>query len=65
METLQMLFDNGAVIVAALVAIISSVSSIITLWIDESKVSKYTKPVLKVLNLLALNVFKNKNATDK
>jgi hypothetical protein len=60
---LTALFDNGSVIVASLIAMVVAVANFVTIFVDESKVNKYVKPVLTVLNFLALNVFKNKNAT--
>ena len=65
MENLQSIFDNGYVVVVALASIVSSVATIATMFIDESKVNTYVKPVMSLLNWLAGNVFKNKNATDK
>jgi hypothetical protein len=64
-DTISFFTENGYGIAMALVAIISSIASLITMFIDESKVNKYIKPVIAVLNFAALNIFKNKNATDK
>lgn len=66
MESIITFFtENGYALVIALVSIVSSVATLITMFVDESKVNKYIKPVLGVLNWLAGNVFKNKNATSK
>ena len=65
METITLLFDNAAVIAVALISILSSIATIVTLWIDESKVNKYLKPAVAVLNIVAGNKAKNTNATDK
>lgn len=63
MESLVLIFDNGAVVVAALISMLVALSNLLTVFIDETKVNKYLKPVIDVLNFLSLNVFKNKNAT--
>jgi hypothetical protein len=62
--TTTTLLDNANVIIIATISIISSIATILTMFIDESKVNKYVKPIVKGLNFLAGNVFKNKNATD-
>jgi hypothetical protein len=61
---LNALFDNGAMVVTALLSMVVALANLLTVFVDEGKVSKYVKPVITVLNFLALNVFKNKNATD-
>ena len=60
----QALLVDGTVIVAALISMVIAVANILTVFIDESKVNSFVKPVLDVLNFLALNIFNNKNATD-
>ena len=64
MDILQQLFDNAPVIAAALVSMVMALATIITIFIDESKVNKFVKPIVSVLNLIAGNIGKNKNKTD-
>jgi hypothetical protein len=65
MELLQELLLNLGAIIAAIAALIVAISNLLTMFIDERKVTKFFKPVVKGLNWLALNIGKNKNETDK
>lgn len=60
MEWLSSLGEYAALAVPVVIA----VANLITAFIDESKVNKYVKPFVSFLNFLAVNVGKNKNATD-
>ena len=58
-EILEYIIAGGGAVVVA---------NIITMFINEEKVSKYGKlvtAITKALNVVALNIFNNKNATDK
>ncbi len=59
METLLMI--DPYLLTTSVAGIINLVANILTMFIDDTKVSKFTKPLVGVLNLLALNVFKNRN----
>lgn len=62
---IHFLSEHGYAITIALISIISSIANIVTMFVDETKVNKWIKPIIKILNFLALNIFKNKNKTDK
>lgn len=66
MEINMDFFNEYADVFIAVVALLSSgaLANLITMFIDESKVNKYFKPVVKVLNIIAGNIGKNRNATD-
>lgn len=63
METVNQIIE-----VIQLPAVVTFVATIITMFVNEKKLTKYgdfVTKILGVLNLLAGNVFANKNATDK
>lgn len=57
--------DQPAALVSKLAILVSTLSSLLTMFIDERKVNKYFKPIMAILNSVALNRLFNKNATDK
>jgi hypothetical protein len=63
-EMVKPLFDNAAVIAVSLISILSSAATIATLFIDESKVNAFLKPIVNVLNIIAGNKLKNTNTTE-
>ena len=64
MEFLQIAFDNSAVILIAIASLVSSAATIITVFVPDSKVGGFLKPIVSLLNKLAGNVLKNKNKDD-
>lgn len=64
METILAIFEQAPAWVTALTALVTGVSAITAITPSTSDNAIVAK-ILKGLNFLALNVFKNKNADDK
>lgn len=48
-------------VIVSVIGVINLSANILTMFIPDNKVSGYAKPVVSVLNILAGNIFNNKN----
>lgn len=48
-------------ITVSIIGVINLAANILTMFIPDNKVSGYAKPIVNVLNILAGNIFNNKN----
>lgn len=56
--------DTGGIPYMVIISIIGAINlaaNILTMFIPDNKVSGYAKPIVGVLNILAGNIFNNKN----